>query len=935
MDEIIVFDTETTTDPTQRFTFGSFRYGIRHRGKFSVLEEGLIYADDLEERDPDGYRLLFSYADTHRANVDLKFIGPREPNWHLGVLSRSQFAEQWLWRVAYQREATIVGFNLPFDLSRIALDVTDARKPYTDGFSFQLWKYGMRPNLRVKHVSSKKAFMGFSLGNVPDGKTFRGKFVDLRTAAFALTNTGHSLRSACEAFSVANGKYMAEEHGTISTDYIDYNRNDVAATWGLHVAITDEYARHPVSTPLDKVYSPASIAKAYYLAMGVKPPLEKYVVTDEVMGYVMSAFYGGRSECTIRHTLVPVTLLDFTSMYPTVNALMRLWFLLTARTVRTRDATEDVRRLLRDIDIDACFQPDTWTHFVGVARIRAVGDILPIRAQYGADSTYNIGVNYLTTEQDLWYAIPDLVASRLLTGKSPDIVEAIVFEPVGTEVGLKEIKLRGELNIEPQSHDFFTWVIEQRARVRDTNKPLGDFLKVLANAGSYGIFAEMNRDDSQTEGDVSVHSADVAGWRARVRHPERPGRFAFPPVAACITAGARLMLAMLERCVTDAGGSWAMCDTDSMAVVTHGFEEWSHPDIPAIESSDVDRIIARFDTLSPYDSDVIPHLLKKEFVGSFYGISAKRYCLLQDGNVVKYSEHGLGHLRGPYSGWMRDLWKHMVFPVPDVKPLHGVPALAQWTVSTPSLYHTLTVWNEGKRYQDRIKPFNFLTAAYVRREHKPRLPKSVKGFQLIAPYLNSWEEALSTEFVNKYEPLSSYSITTEFSIFDDAIKVVTYDDVLADYKVHPETKFEAWDGSKSGPLTRGRLRRLHIRLAGLDYIGKESNKIEEAQQGQLGLADIQVRVTTSDQRWDQVRATVFEVLSRYRDSENARLVGLSAREYGNVKKGLKRPNNIAREHLVRMAVHIACEDLRRSPQLIKDPRTLLMEWKYSTMQGAS
>ena len=27
------------------------------------------------------------------------------------------------------------------------------------------------------------------------------------------------------------------------------------------------------------------------------------------------------------------------------------------------------------------------------------------------------------------------------------------------------------------------------------------------------------------------------------------------------------MLALLERCVTDLGGSYAMCDTDSMAIV--------------------------------------------------------------------------------------------------------------------------------------------------------------------------------------------------------------------------------------------------------------------------------------------------------------------------------------------------------------------------------
>ena len=43
-------------------------------------------------------------------------------------------------------------------------------------------------------------------------------------------------------------------------------------------------------------------------------------------------------------------------------------------------------------------------------------------------------------------------------------------------------------------------------------------------------------------------------------------------MAACITAAARLMLAILETLVTERGGTWAFWDTDSMAIVAteHG-----------------------------------------------------------------------------------------------------------------------------------------------------------------------------------------------------------------------------------------------------------------------------------------------------------------------------------------------------------------------------
>ena len=54
----------------------------------------------------------------------------------------------------------------------------------------------------------------------------------------------------------------------------------------------------------------------------------------------------------------------------------------------------------------------------------------------------------------------------------------------------------------------------------------------------------------------------------RVRHPESPGEFCFPPLASLITGGGHLLLALLERLIVDRGGTYAMEDTDSMAIVS-------------------------------------------------------------------------------------------------------------------------------------------------------------------------------------------------------------------------------------------------------------------------------------------------------------------------------------------------------------------------------
>ncbi|WP_165960886.1 DNA polymerase [Actinocrispum wychmicini] len=869
----------------------------------------------------------------------MRFLGPREPDWRLHLISRKQFVERWMWDIGYKRNAIIAGFNLPFDFSRIALSVTDARPPFTDGFSFQLWDYTLRPNLRIKHLDSKKSFIGWTYTTIADTPNTRGRFIDLRTATFALTNVPHTLDSAADVFGCSR-KTHPDTHGVITSDYVDYCRNDVNVTTELLARVTEEYERHPIPIPLHRVFSPATLSKGYYRSMGLVPPLEKYGIDDSTYGRVMSAFYGARTECRIRGARVPVTLVDFTSMYPTVNALMGMWDLLKARDVNIVEATDSIRELIDTHHLDDYFtNRNLWHQFVGIARIRPDGDVLPVRAQYGDGSTYNIGVNHLTYDGDLWYAIPDLVASKLLTGRTPNILEAIRFVPVGQQDELKKVALRGDTVIDPMGSDFFKWVIEQRARVRDTKPALAEFLKVLANSGSYGVFAEMVRDDALTETTVEMFSAPDTPWRARVRHPERPGQYAWPPVAASITAAARLMLAMLEKCVLDAGGSWVFCDTDSMAICRRTDDD---PEFPALTDARIDDIIERFDTLSPYDRSLIPHVLKKEYVGYCYAISSKRYALFdENGKVEKYSEHGLGHLKGPHAEWKRDIWSHVIGTYEGSSEWLDTPALSQWSVSTPRLYRTLNVWNQGKNYPDQIKPFNFVSAVYMRPQHKPRLRQGIRGIQLITGYLGG-TSPLNAEWINKYDPNGPRYTITGGNIEDDmwgnapdVVKVVTYREVLADYSIHPEAKFADAHGEPCGPYTRGRLYRLHVRLGGIDFIGKESNKVDDVQAGLIDAADLQMIATPGDIKWDQMRDAIFLVLSRYTTTENARLAGISRTEYHRLQSGKTRPHPQTRNALVTMAVHIACEDLKRSPRLVKDPRTVLAEWKYTCGNAAT
>ena len=222
-----------------------------------------------------------------------------------------------------------------------------------------------RFRIAIKTIDSKRALKQFrspaeidqqDLGD--GGRPFRGHLLDLRTLVFALTNSGHSLASACTAFGVEHGKDEPPAHGTITAEYVTYNRHDVRATAELYAAAMTEYLRHPIELQETQAYSPASIAKSYLRAQGITPVLARQPdFPVELLGAAMSAFYGGRAECTIRRVPLPVQLVDFTSMYPTVDTLLGLWQLLTADRVDPVEATDQVRDLLADDQPRRLFRP--------------------------------------------------------------------------------------------------------------------------------------------------------------------------------------------------------------------------------------------------------------------------------------------------------------------------------------------------------------------------------------------------------------------------------------------------------------------------------------------------------------------------------------------------------------------------------------------------
>jgi hypothetical protein len=368
-------------------------------------------------------------------------------------MSRSEFIRRIFWKSVRKGEL-IVGFNLPFDLSRLAVKWAEGRKgDWSLAFS-SLWKNPKtgrvvpnpkRPRIIVDSQNSKMAFL--KLGSILHRKEWprEGRFLDLRTLAWALRNVAYSLNGACEDFRV-EGKMDHKLSGRITGKEVEYCRGDVAASHRLLNAIMAEFNQHPIELRPDKTFSPASIAKAYLEKMGIKEPKRHFKVSHKTVGIAMQGYYGGRAECRIRRTSVPVIHTDFTSQYPTVNALLGNWAVLTASSVKFVPCIARVKKLLSSVTLEKTFDKTFWNDLSFFALVQPQDDILPVRTMYN-EKSLNIGVNRLTSDKPIWYAGPDLVASKILTGKEPQILKAIRMVPHGRQSCLKSTNLAGMVEI--------------------------------------------------------------------------------------------------------------------------------------------------------------------------------------------------------------------------------------------------------------------------------------------------------------------------------------------------------------------------------------------------------------------------------------------------------------------------------------------------------
>lgn len=471
------------------------------------------------------------------------------------------------------------------------------------------------------------------------------------------------------------------------------------------------------------LYSGGGLGRQVVASAGYTPPAGKADLPDEVAGAAAAAFYGGRTEASLLRCPTPTVVMDFSSNYLTVAALLGVGRLFEAERITAEDVTDKLRAWLADLEasrdpVGTLRDPAIWDRWgITVAMVEPAGEWLPYRALV-APGEVTVGFNPLSSAAELPYCWADLAAAVVKGGRAPRVLRAWRLVTHG-QVTTRPVRLVGSSVSIGGDEDLFVALLRARSELACRRATAGGsgrdlrrreaVLKRLGNVVAYGNASRFDREPATgTEPTRYLDPwggsfATATGW------DEHPERWTFLPAAAGVCAGARLAVALAERAVCDAGGSITAVHTDSLMIPAspdggvwtvpagHGSTRDGDESIRLLSWPELDAVFEPFDSLRLDGGRAwkAEHGTRARVLhAAVYG--ANRYVIFDPatGEVVHGTESHLGGVLVDPSGcdddrlpdgrrrWVAQAHQTLLPGQPPPLPWVDRPAVSAWRATT-------------------------------------------------------------------------------------------------------------------------------------------------------------------------------------------------------------------------------------------------------------
>jgi hypothetical protein len=261
---------------------------------------------------------------------------------------------------------------------------------------------------------------------------------------------------------------------------------------------------------------------------------------------------------------------------------------------------------------------------------------------------------------------------------------------------LRRRRLPSGVVFEPSRNNLFCTLVEEGERLLRGDgkwaavpKPVREILypgwKAGNNGLAFGSFAQTNIIDKAGNAREEVTELfDEGELRVQTPHPEEPGPFYCPPLAALITSCCRLLLAGIDELVAEKGGVVAAGHTDSGQIIATpagglvrlevvdrdpqsgaGRRYWRT--VHALSQPEINEIAAAFSPLNIFDKALMPGSpLKVKGWGRALFLTASHYCFLDEaGEPIDGTRSVLGQYLPPVGGgatWHLEGWRYGFIP---------------------------------------------------------------------------------------------------------------------------------------------------------------------------------------------------------------------------------------------------------------------------------